>query len=112
MNKKITLKYPAIFEVDSDGISISFPDIPECLSCAFSKRKAYKMAKEALVLALHDVKIHELPAQSYSVKRFTSKELYIRTIVVKMEIRDNRLFDKGVIVASKEQENESYDTAE
>ena len=47
MKKKIILKYPALFEVNSDGISISFPDIPGCLSCAFSKSQAFKMAKEA-----------------------------------------------------------------
>ena len=112
MKKKITLKYPAFFEVDSDGISISFPDIPECLSCAFSKSQARKMAKEALTLALHGVKIHELPAQRYPVKRFTSKTFYIRTIVIKIEFIDNYLFDKGVVVFSETQEDSSYDINE
>lgn len=112
MKKKITLKYPALFEVNSDGISISYPDIPECLSCAFSKRQAYKMAKEALVLALHGVKIHELPVQGYPVKRFTSKMFYIREIVVKIEFKDNCLFDKDVLVFSKVREEPSYGTAE
>lgn len=97
MKKTICLKYPAIFEVNSDGISISFPNIPECLSCAFTKGQARKMAKEALKLALHGIKVEELPAQGYPVKRFTSKEFYIRTVVVKIEIRDNRLFDKDVV---------------
>ena len=102
MKKKITLKYPAIFEIDLDGISISFPDIPECLSCAFSKKQAYKMANEALRLALHGVKIQELPLQKYSIKRFTSDTLYIRTIVIKMELKDNHLFDKGVATGEEE----------
>lgn len=103
MKKKITIKYPAFFEVNPDGISISFPDIPECLSCAFSKRQAYKMAKEALVIALHGLKIHELPVQSYPLKRFTSKMFYIREIVVKIELKDNRLYDKDVVVFSEMQ---------
>lgn len=112
MKKKITLKYPALFEVNSDGISISFPDIPECLSCAFSKSQACKMAKEALALALHGVKIHELPTQSYPVKRFTSKTFYIRTIVIKIEFKDNYLFDKDVVVFSKAQEDSPNDITE
>lgn len=112
MKKKITLKYPALFEINSDGISISFPDIPECLSCAFSKKQAYKMAKEALVLALHGVKIHELPAQSYPVKRFTSKTFYIRTIVIKIEFINDYLFDKDVVVYSEAQEDSSHDIIE
>lgn len=97
MKRIIRLKYPAVFEVNSDGISISFPDISECLSCAFTKRQAGKMAKEALKLALHGISVEELPAQTYPVKRFTSREFYVRTIAVKMEIKDNRLFDKGVV---------------
>lgn len=112
MKKKITLKYPAFFEVNSDGISISFPDIPECLSCAFSKNQAYKMAKEALVLALHGVKIHELPAQSYPVKKYTSKTFYIRTVVIKIELINNYLFDKNVVVFSEVQEDSLYDIIE
>lgn len=109
MKKKITLKYPALFEVNSDGISISFPDIPECLSCAFSKKQAYKMAKESLALALHSVKIQDLPARNYPVKRFTSKTFYIRTVVIKIEIKDNYLFDKDVVEFSESQEDSLYD---
>lgn len=112
MKKKIILKYPALFEVNSDGISISFPDIPGCLSCAFSKSQAFKMAKEALALALHGAKIHELPTQNYPVKRFTSKTFYIRTIVIKIEFKDNYLFDKDVVVFSKAQEDSPNDITE
>lgn len=101
--KNITLKYPAFFDVKSDGISISFPDIPECLSCAFNKKQAYKMAKDALKLALHGFKLDELPAQSYPIKRFTSKDFYVRTIVIKVRIRDNCIFDEDVVVFSDAQ---------
>lgn len=100
MKKKITIKYPALFEVNSEGISISFPDLPECLSCAFTKRQAYKMAKEALSLALHGVQICELPARNYPIKKFISKTFSIRTIVIKIEIKDNCLFDRNVEVLS------------
>lgn len=97
IKKKILIRYSAFFEINIDGISISFPDIPECLSCAFNKRQSLNMAKDALKLALHGVRIDELPARKYPVKRFTSHEFYIRTIYIKMEIKNNCLYDKNVI---------------
>ena len=45
--------YPAIFYYDNDGISIEFPDLPGCLSCADTLDKAVKNAKEALGLHLY-----------------------------------------------------------
>lgn len=67
------------------------------------------MAKEALALVLHGIKINELPAQSYPVKRFTSKMFYIRTIVIKIELKNNHLFDKDVVVLSEAEEDSSHD---
>lgn len=40
--------YPAVFDYAEDGISISFPDLPGCFSCAYSDEEALYMAKEAL----------------------------------------------------------------
>ena len=47
---KNTYLYPAILSYDDDGISIEFPDIPGCLSCADTSEEAAKNAKEALGL--------------------------------------------------------------
>lgn len=44
--------YPAIFSYDEDGISVEFPDLPGCFTCADSSDLAIKMAKEALALHL------------------------------------------------------------
>lgn len=45
--------YPAIFEYEDDGrISISFPDLPGCFSCAESDEEALRMASDALGLHL------------------------------------------------------------
>lgn len=95
--KRIKLKYPAIFEVDNDGICISFPDVPEANSCAYSKKQAVFMSKEVLKLALHGLKIEDIPKQVYPIKRFTSKEIFIKTIAIKLELRDNKLYDKNVV---------------
>lgn len=48
--KKDYYIYPAIFEYDKDGISILFPDLPGCISCASNDEEALYMAKDALGL--------------------------------------------------------------
>ncbi|MCL2355590.1 MAG: type II toxin-antitoxin system HicB family antitoxin [Defluviitaleaceae bacterium] len=49
---KDTYIYPAVLSVDPDGISIEFPDLPGCLSCAETTEEAAKSANEALRLHL------------------------------------------------------------
>jgi len=49
---KDTYVYPAIISVDPDGISVEFPDLPGCLSCADTTEEAARNANEALRLHL------------------------------------------------------------
>ena len=42
--------YPALFSYDEDGISIEFPDLPGCFSCADTDEEALYMAEDALGL--------------------------------------------------------------
>ncbi len=49
MNK---LFYPAIFHTEEEGFWVSFPDFPECLTDGDDMTQAYKMAVEALGLAI------------------------------------------------------------
>ncbi len=51
--KKDRYIFPAVFDYADDGISISFPDLPGCFSCADSDEEAIYMAKEALGLHLY-----------------------------------------------------------
>ena len=44
--------YPAVFDYAEDGISVEFPDLPGCLTCADNDREALYMAKDALRLWL------------------------------------------------------------
>lgn len=46
--------YPAIFNYAEDGISVSFPDLPGCLTCAHDTETAVSRAEEALGLYLFD----------------------------------------------------------
>ncbi|MGI6588448.1 MAG: type II toxin-antitoxin system HicB family antitoxin [Peptococcia bacterium] len=45
--------YPAIFEKDEDGYSVTFPDLPGCITCGDNLEDAYLMAKDALELHLY-----------------------------------------------------------
>jgi len=55
--------YPAIFDYADDGISISFPDLPGCFSCAHTDEEALYMAKDAAGLMLHCLELdkEEIP---------------------------------------------------
>lgn len=48
-----TYIFPAIFTYAEDGISIEFPDLPGCLSCADTTEEALLYAKEVLGLYLY-----------------------------------------------------------
>lgn len=47
-NKNVTAVYPAIFSHADDGITITFPDLPGCISCAQTDEEALHMARDAL----------------------------------------------------------------
>ncbi len=46
--------YPAVFLQEDDGITITFPDLPGCISCADTYEEAFDNAKEVLELYLED----------------------------------------------------------
>lgn len=52
---KDSYEFVAIFDYAKDGISISFPDLPGCLSCADTTNEAIKNAEEVLGLVLYDM---------------------------------------------------------
>lgn len=58
--------FPAFFYFDDDGISIEFPDLPGCLSCAETEEQAFRNAKEALGLHLYGMELDgdSIPAPS------------------------------------------------
>lgn len=51
--KKNHYLYPAIFGYDDDGINVTFPDLPGCITCGFTDEEALSMAKEAMALHLY-----------------------------------------------------------
>ena len=46
-------EYPCVLEPeDGGGYSVSFPDVPEALTCGNTRAEALEMAEEALAVAL------------------------------------------------------------
>ncbi|GED19045.1 type II toxin-antitoxin system HicB family antitoxin [Kurthia gibsonii] len=54
---KRSYSFPAIFDYDEDGISVSFPDLPGIFTCGKDEEEAYDYAKEALGLHLFGMEI-------------------------------------------------------
>jgi antitoxin HicB len=44
--------YPVVVEVAADGVTVTFPDVPEAITCADTEAAALARAAEALVTAL------------------------------------------------------------
>ena len=59
MNERLTTAvYPAILSRAEDGITVMFPDLPGCISCAQTDEEAIFMARDALgawVVAAEDL---------------------------------------------------------
>ena len=47
--------YPAIFDFDEDGITVTFPDLPGCITCGDTQEDALKNAKEVLELYMYSL---------------------------------------------------------
>lgn len=45
-------RYKAIFDYDKDGITVTFPDLPGCITCGNNEEEALKNAKECMALHL------------------------------------------------------------
>lgn len=61
---KTWITYNAIFSYDTDGITVTFPDLPECITCGFSREEAIRMATEALELCLESYNSNNMPTPS------------------------------------------------
>lgn len=64
MGKPNYYQYISIFAYYEDGISITFPDLPGCVSHGDNERDAMKKAKEVLMLHLYGMEVDndEIPA--------------------------------------------------
>lgn len=91
------LSYYAIFDNEKDGINISFPDIPEAISCAYSDDEARNMAKEVLAIVFHGKLLPDLPIPTCPERILIKPNQKLEKIDVLLVIKNNQLFDPDVI---------------
>jgi antitoxin HicB len=48
------IAYPAKFECAKDGITVTFPDIPEAITCGYSEAEAMEYAVDAIITAFSE----------------------------------------------------------
>lgn len=58
--------YPAIFQIDADGINVSFPDFESCYTYGDTMEDAMYMAEDVLCLTLYDLEESGLSAPKSS----------------------------------------------
>lgn len=90
--------YYAIFQYDDDGICISFPDIPPCLTCSQDENEGIEMAMEALELYLHGMKLEEIPKAIFNDSSAVKMNQKVKQIKVEMEMKRGHLFSKGEVI--------------
>ena len=90
--------YYAVFVFDKvipGAINIEFPDLPGCLSCAYSYSEAKKNAREALSLYLDGMRISDVPKPSYK-ESMNVKDIAVEKITVKMKEEEGKLIGRGI----------------
>lgn len=83
--------YCAVFKYDTDGINITFPDIPGCFTCAYSREEAVVMSKDVLNIFLHGKKITDLPKATAGIKLKAAVCEEIVEISINMGVKDGVL---------------------
>ena len=90
MQKQNFYTFPAVLNYADDGITISFPDFPGCLSCAFSDDEAVSMATDVLSLRLYVAeKSHEnipTPSNTLTLKKTLAENEIVILIRVHMPV--------------------------
>ena len=84
------LYYPSVFHIaEEGGFWITFPDIPECMSEGDNLEEAYKMASDALGLAItsrmEDREEIPTPSQITSIDLSENKDEFVAIIEFDLE---------------------------
>lgn len=106
---KIT--YIAVFEFADDGINITFPDVPNAISCAYNYNEAVEMAKEALELTLHGEKITSLPESKMEVLDDKECLKYV-PITIEINIKNGFLYSDNVYDIKGNNDSNNADNTE
>lgn len=96
--KKYSYYSVFVFDKETPGaINIEFPDLPGCLSCAYSFFRAKKNAKEALLLYLDGMNISDIPKPSTIFnKSMYGQNVAVKKITIKMREKNGKLIGRGI----------------
>ena len=72
--------YPAIFQPEDVGFSVSFPDLPGCFTQGDTLDEALKMCQEAIGIMLEDIPEKDYPTASNPAKIATEGEQFIMMV--------------------------------
>lgn len=76
MSRPDFYSYIAILDYEKDGVHITFPDLPGCVSFGEDEADAVKQAREVLALHLWGMEDdEELPPAASSIKAISSKRI-------------------------------------
>ncbi len=79
-----TYTFPAIFDYADDGISIIFPDLPECFSCSETTEEALKDAEKVLGLCLYNMEDNNEPTPEPTPLDKVQCEPNQKTVLIKV----------------------------
>ena len=75
MNKPVYYSYIAILEYEEDGVHITFPDLPGCVSFGENEIDAIQQAREVLALHLWGIEDDgEVPPAASSIKSISDSQ--------------------------------------
>ena len=80
--EKDTYSYIAVISFDDDGISIDFPDLEGCFTCAENEGEIFGMAKEVLGLHLWSMEKDNEPIPKPSALRDINLESNETTMII------------------------------
>ena len=90
--------YPAVFERDEDGYSVTFPDLPGCITCGDNLEDAYLMAKDALELHLYGMEQDkdDIPSPSKPESITVKSDSFLTLIEAYMPLIRDEMANKAI----------------
>lgn len=90
--------YPAVFERDEDGYSVTFPDLPGCITCGDNLEDAYLMAKDALELHLYGMEEDndDIPSPSKPERITVNSDSFVTLIEAYIPLIRDQMANKAI----------------
>lgn len=90
--------YPAIFTNEPDGVSVTFPDLPNCATSGETLPEALEMAADALALVLYDMEEDgiDIP-QATDIRAVNTDENAFVSLITCDTLEYRKMFDSKAV---------------